>query len=289
MTEYGIAFKRARKSKNMSQSEVAYGILSAAALSKFENEKSTISADKFVQLLDRIRMSFEEFSFIYLDDLENSQSSFLLNLNQARQDENIIQIQQLINKELSLFQLNNNIIHKHNITHCNQVINNILSKPYDMVEVDKIYDFLFSIVNWGYYEVSLFANMIFCFNINQIRHLSKEATKKTLLYKRLSKNRFDLVILLQNIVSRLIKEQILESAKDLLGEVDELLRNTQYLYEMNRQKYLYGLYYIMFGDVEAGKKKCMEAIHIFSEFNLYSKAISLQKEMEAAIASIEAK
>lgn len=206
MYGYGTAFREARKSKNMTIEETCKDILSAPSLSKFENEKTLIRSDKLIRLLERIRVSFQEFMMIFVNDIKNTQSYFLQQLQVAKSNENITAIQHLINDEHKQYESLLNIRHKHNIILANQAINELMGFPFDLKQTELISKFLLNVSEWGDYEVSLFGNAIFCFDIHQIQALGTVAIKKASVYHSLSKNRFELVLILQNIIDIFIKK-----------------------------------------------------------------------------------
>lgn len=67
MKGYGAQFKKLREGKGMTLRETAKGIVSYQFLSNFENRHSNISLYNFVELLDRLHVSFNEF-FIQGDE-----------------------------------------------------------------------------------------------------------------------------------------------------------------------------------------------------------------------------
>ena len=54
-----------RKNKNLKSKDVYKGILSRPAISRFEKGNSDTTADKFLQILDNLNLSLEEFHFLY--------------------------------------------------------------------------------------------------------------------------------------------------------------------------------------------------------------------------------
>lgn len=67
----------------------------------------------------------------------------------------------------------------------------------------------------------------------------------------------------------------------LFKDTDALLKGTKYLYEHNRQRYLYGLYFIKKGQVDRGKELATRSINVLSDFELYESSNVLQKELDS--------
>lgn len=68
LSNIGTVFRKLRKSKGLSQKEVAAGILSPQFLSEFERGYSNISLLNFISLLDKINVQITEFK-IHSDEL----------------------------------------------------------------------------------------------------------------------------------------------------------------------------------------------------------------------------
>lgn len=276
---FGKAFKNARESKGMSQRETAHQILSIASLSKFENGITIISADKFVRLLDRIRMSYFEFHEFFLEGKDCSQSMFLLNLRKASYSKNIFQLNTLIKNEFNYMKHDYNIRHEHNIILAKETIHLINMQPINRENMCKIYDFLFSVPDWGEYELILFENAIFGFTIKQITSLSGEAIKKAYTYKNSIRFRLLLVQILQNIISITIRNGNNKISHKRLKEVNNLLEGTNFINEKINQKYLFGLHYIYNREIEKGIKLCKMAINDYSDFEMFNYANQLEREL----------
>ncbi|MFC3210666.1 helix-turn-helix domain-containing protein [Planomicrobium okeanokoites] len=65
MQKYGEAIRGIRKSRGMTQKYIGKGILSQAAFSKYERGLTDIHSSAFIQILERLGMSLEEFEYVY--------------------------------------------------------------------------------------------------------------------------------------------------------------------------------------------------------------------------------
>jgi transcriptional regulator with XRE-family HTH domain len=61
LNTYGSTIKQIRKSKGLMLKELADDHLSVSLLSQFENNKTTISCERFHLLLEKLEVSYEEF------------------------------------------------------------------------------------------------------------------------------------------------------------------------------------------------------------------------------------
>lgn len=62
---FGEVLKYIRTSKNMTQEELSKGIMSRSNISRFEKGNYEVSFTKFIQLLNRLAVTFEEYLYIY--------------------------------------------------------------------------------------------------------------------------------------------------------------------------------------------------------------------------------
>ena len=77
---HGEFIKKIRKEKYLTQKELAEGILSKNFLSKFERGESKITSEIFMNLLERLNVSLDEFEQLVTS--KHSQKEFLQKLRQ---------------------------------------------------------------------------------------------------------------------------------------------------------------------------------------------------------------
>ena len=75
MENNGYLIKKLRLSKNLTQSQLAEGILSKNFLSRYERGESQVNDSTFLRLLERMNIYFSEFEELFQG--ENSQKEFL--------------------------------------------------------------------------------------------------------------------------------------------------------------------------------------------------------------------
>ncbi|EPC92857.1 UpsR [Lacticaseibacillus paracasei subsp. paracasei Lpp227] len=62
--QYGATFRSLRRSKGLTLKQVADDVNSISLISQFEHDQLHISTERFIHLLDRIAVSFDEFQVI---------------------------------------------------------------------------------------------------------------------------------------------------------------------------------------------------------------------------------
>ena len=84
MGNNGYFIKKLRLSKNLTQSQLAEGILSKNFLSRYERGESQVNDSTFLRLLERMNIYFSEFEELFQG--ENSQKEFLNEVIKAKKE-----------------------------------------------------------------------------------------------------------------------------------------------------------------------------------------------------------
>lgn len=94
----GVAFKNIRNSRGISQNDIIKNKLSRTTISKFENNKITLSMNNFNYLIESIDVSFEEFNFIKNGYAYNDKEQIIHLFNQFFSNSDFYFIDELIQK-----------------------------------------------------------------------------------------------------------------------------------------------------------------------------------------------
>ena len=109
---HGEFIKKIRQEKHLTQKELAEGILSKNFLSKFERGESKITSEIFLNLLERLNVSLDEFEQLVTS--KHSQKEFLQKLDTFKSQKDVYLLENLKVEEKQLFQSDRNRRHLHN-------------------------------------------------------------------------------------------------------------------------------------------------------------------------------
>lgn len=286
MRTYGNVIQEIRESKNLTQAEVAEGIITPQFLSHFENNKSDIKLETFLLLLDRLNVKYSEFIVDTKDSNSSTQSDFLQQLLLAKQTKNKILLKELVKKENKLFVETNNYRHQHNVLIAQQTLRLTTDCDYAEADTQVIVDYLFKVDNWGYYEMALFGNSIFFLENKHLISFQNIIFSKIKKYGSSLKQKGEFAKIILNMINFNLIHNQLDAAFKLLSELETLLTGTQHFYQENQLNYLKGIYYIKNGETDKGKDLCMKAIEILTHFKQYANANHKQEELEALLAEV---
>lgn len=176
----GKTLQSFREQKGFSVRDIAAGILSPSQVSKIENNSQIPSVDKFIHLLYRLNITFDEFCMFIDDDYMNSRIKLNSQAGETLRKRNVNDILKLIETVHSYFEKYNDIYFYH--TECVLKASYVLlttNNDYDKArkEVAEVANYLFSIKNWFYYELSLLNNILFFFEIDVALTLGDRALR----------------------------------------------------------------------------------------------------------------
>lgn len=181
MKNYGETFRTIREQKGYTMKQVSQGIVSISFLSKFERGASDISLTSFIKLLQRVSVTFEEFQFLHNNNRTDTLETFFQEASNAYMNRNLGQIDHLKKQELD----------KWNKTgmepfRCNAIMLNVYESIIRWTkfvsaegDLEFLYDYLFKVEVWGYYELRLYNSTILLMNPEMVITLSETVYKKS--------------------------------------------------------------------------------------------------------------
>ena len=158
---HGEFIKKIRQEKHLTQKELAEGILSKNFLSKFERGESKITSEIFMNLLERLNVSLEEFEQLVTS--KYSQKEFLQKLETFKSQKDGYLLENLKAEEKQLFHSDRNRRHLHNQILVEAHLQYLHGKNLEVTQKRVIQSYLFEVEEWGNYEWELFGNIVFLF------------------------------------------------------------------------------------------------------------------------------
>lgn len=281
---HGEFIKKIRKEKHLTQKELAEGILSKNFLSKFERGESKITSEIFMNLLERLNVSLDEFEQLVTS--KHSQKEFLQKLETFKSPKDGYLLENLKAEEKQLFQSDRNRRHLHNQILVEAHLQYLQGKNIDVKQKRVIQSYLFEVEEWGDYEWELFGNIVFCLSTKETHLYLDSIFRKARLGKHDTMHKRMLCRILLNIFLEDIEANSSE-ASQVEAYLTELLEDEEFYYEKIRFYYLQGILHIYQGHVEKGKLECMKMIDIFKGLKERKKAFQYQEYLDYVLSEIE--
>jgi len=200
MKNLGKVFKELRESRKISLRKATGDDFSASLLSRFENGKSEISAQKLFVALENIHANVEELLFLARGFHQDANSEFRNQLFKAVNPKDLTSLHTLYQREYQQIPFS-----KDKQEH---ILNAILIKSY-MKAIDEtitltseeervLHDYLFSVEIWGLYELSFFSSCSPLLSVQLLTKYTREMLRKSDFLQGVGKKRNMMHTLLLN-------------------------------------------------------------------------------------------
>ncbi|MDU7074734.1 MAG: Rgg/GadR/MutR family transcriptional regulator, partial [Streptococcus peroris] len=200
MKNLGKVFKELRESRKISLRKATGGGFSASLLSRFENGKSEISAQKLFVALENIHANVEELLFLARGFHQDAYSEFRNRIFEAIDPQDLTSLRTLYQREYQQLPFS-----KDRQQH---ILNAILIKSY-MKTIDEtvtltseeervLHDYLFSVEIWGHYELLFFSSCSPLLSVQLLTKYTREMLRKSDFLQGVGKNRNIMHTLLLN-------------------------------------------------------------------------------------------
>lgn len=166
--EIGLALKKVRKSKGLKLKDLVTENLSDSQLSNIEKGKNIPSTEKFIQLLSKLNIRYDEFTPLLKDDYLKAKETIAMKPSSVIASKDLDTLEAFISETNHYYQLYQDIF----FYHLGLVVRSgfILHKTHDFTlareNLQPIKDYLLKTTTWNAYELSLFGNCLYMFDID---------------------------------------------------------------------------------------------------------------------------
>lgn len=265
MKNLGKVFKELRESRNISLRKATGGRFSASLLSRFENGKSEISAQKLFVALENIHANVEELLFLARGFHHDANSEFRNQLFKAVDPQDLTSLRTLYQREYQQLPFS-----KDKQEH---ILNAILIKSY-MKAIDEtvtltseeervLHDYLFSVEIWGHYELLFFSSCSPLLSVQLFTKYTREMLRKSDFLQGVGKNRNIMHTLLLNAFMASIECEDFTNALYFKKQIEKNFFEENETYFRIIYLWAEGLLDSKQGRLEEGQRKMEDAVHIF--------------------------
>lgn len=299
METYGATMRRVREQKGYTMKQVAKGIVSVSFLSKFERGESEISLRHFMDILDRLSVTVDEFHFMHRNDRLDPLKLFFRQMSQAYTEKDLKKLGQLKKQELQKWKNYRLAPYQCNVLAIEVMEHLIYDDPIDAVDNEALKvlrDYLFHVEVWGYYELMLYNATLLLMPAEMVVVLSKTAYEKSGKYQNMKEIR-DIIfrILVNTMINLLGPVNVLRSkitdypqaSTHFFSCLEELSDGDDQLFEKVHLQFIKGVYQVKTGDVESGKNKVHEAIAILHKLGSHRIANDFERYLDLTLEHLE--
>lgn len=212
----GETIKQIRKMKNIKLKYVCGNVIEKGNYWRFEQGQISVSADTFYQIIHNLNVSFEEFEFYHDNFGPDKLTQWGKQMISAFQLLDADKLEQISSLALDEFNKTQQIKYQHLYLLATIYIDSINKEDINPLAISNLKEYLMNCKHWGYYEVSLFNNVLFCFgDVDAILTLYKRMNQSYLRSKLLHKTPNAEIMLATNIMSMCLKEKAYSKAVEI--------------------------------------------------------------------------
>jgi len=172
----GETVNEIRKNKHIPVSVVCSNYIAKSTYTRCIQNKTNISADIFLEFLDNLNVTFEEFEYIRNNHSKDIYITLMEQIKVAFESQNLIKL-----KEVKLFCIEKNNKHtlkfKHLALLCDLLLEKMLDPSTVVTQPNELINYLLKIDQWYHYELTLFNNCLFICSPNLIDTVIKNISK----------------------------------------------------------------------------------------------------------------
>lgn len=270
MEKYGQTLRKIRLQKGYTLQQLANGILSVSFLSKFERGESEISLHNFVQLLNRLAVSFDEFFHLHHGVLETFET-FFDEADEAfvnRDFTTIRRLRKVQHEKWQDEQMDQYLCNTVMLDIYDSILSNEIISAEDEA-VKTLNEYLFNAEVWGNYEMRLYNSTMLSMPLEMVLVLSKTAFEKGYEYRGMRESKKMLTGILLNTLIYLTggegKFRYVEEVEQFFKYIEKLGIPENDLYSRNFFMQVKGIYEIRKGNREKGMELVQQASKISSQ------------------------
>lgn len=278
MEYYGEILKKLRESKDLSLNDVSEkGFISASTLSNIENGKSDLTIDKLFFILNKLNTPLDVFQSYFNVAPVNFRAEFNLVIK-ARKRKSIRELKKLREE----FREKSSLIerYRHLEIFVNIHIAELIGQQPDRNELKEIEKYLKTQYSWHYYDITLFNNTFYFFDIEFVKICLNRVEKQYNIYTQVIWELDKKALFLLNVINYFIRKNEFQIAKYRIDKLKIELHGTYLVYEIEKLNYLEGKLFIKTANVKKGKRKAEQAIQRMEEYGWTNDVTILRNSLE---------
>ena len=273
----GSCFSALRKSKHIPVKQIIGKNISNSQYHRFINDESEVSFSKFLFMLDQINITLEEFVFIAFKQTDPLKEG-MLNIKRSFESGDISNLKILSENFKHEYAQTNQVKFEHLsiISNCLIIKFQTNAVGSNNSELKLLTKYLLNVENWGHYELVLFNNTFFLYDINTILILFKKAKKTSEHYKDLFHHTQELFKLYSNIILYFLEKQKVSSAIEIIDNLIDLKISEEQLYE----KFILKFWVLVKDYLTTNREAATENINLLFSFLIFIECKNLQKLLQ---------
>lgn len=265
--EAGAAISLIRKEKNISIKDLCGDQISRSAYTRFVNGETDTSTSNFLFFLDKLHVSFNEFMLIKEDYQQTERELYLIRLQKYFLNGDVKNIS-ILKKECELLSEHKNDIFNHLTLLCEVYLCRIKNIPVDADVTKMLKSYLMDVDTWTHYEILLFNNSMFIYDINFIEIVLNRATRGLDRYKSIRGYTNESFGMLTNVLNIYLSSKELHKANKLFKFLSDEILPEEFVRERLHLTFFEGIIMLVLHKNTDGKNKIDQVIKTCEFLNM---------------------
>lgn len=277
----GLGFKNARNSLGFTMDDLVGNLRSKGSMSEFENGKGDLPVVLFYFLIEKMRLTFNEFEFLSNNyELSGFRKTWFEVMKYCA--ENDRKSVDLSMKKAS-WSTNEGIYDPLDYLMLKQIVSYTYdSYTLNSAEKKKIISHLKSTNDWKNRDLVLYANTVTAFEPKVVKELSDVIIVRTAFYNTVPENKKLIAQILINTIWVLLDGKEISTAIRVKNQINDLLSDTD-AHERISFLFTCGMIEYYRGEQDLGKERMQDAIEIFRKIGSYESAKRCQTNYDEVI------
>ena len=227
----GVAFSKIRYEKKISVKDIVRNNkLSESQYYRFVKQESDIGLTKFLNLLENLNVQFEEFIYL-LPESKNDLQHSMMTISEAFNRQDHEKLKELESAFSTTYLATKKIKYLHLSIICECLYMRITRDFSTPPRVHHVIEYLQNVDNWHHYELVLFSNTFFAFDLADTLSLLLIAKKKSEALKDYHPYIKESIRLYSNIAIHLLEMKNFKLALVAIKELEQIEVGEEHIYE----------------------------------------------------------
>ncbi|NDO56771.1 hypothetical protein FMM70_01885 [Lactobacillus reuteri] len=239
--DWGKTISYIRKNKNIPIKQVIGEKITRSAYSRFSSGQTNTSIDNFFFFMNNLHINFEEFIYIQNKYELDKYQKLLKKAQVATHQKNIKELEKIKKRFDNYTKATEYTEALHLKCIITLTINQLKREPYDENAKQIITDYLEQCESWMHYELVLFNNAMFIFDLRLIKIMKRKVIHNLEKYQNLRSYGSESFRVLINILMLFLEHSEFNEARLLVDEIDEFQLHGDMFFEKVLRMYFTGL------------------------------------------------
>lgn len=244
----GTAVSSIRKGKKIPVKVITACGISESQFFRFVKGESSLKVESFIKLIDQLNVTIDEFLYIARDYKIDPYKLFFKEIENSFYENNTTSLYEI--SEIALESFKKTHIEKfRHISAVALILKSRLEKqPIPILEFNLIRDYIYNLSLWSHYDLSLFINVMFAFNIEETRYLITRIKRDENKFSGLMSNVAEQFRLLFNLIIMDLEHKNMTRLHEDICEIRSIKLEENFVLEHILLHYIVQLESYIFGE-----------------------------------------